>query len=447
MSAKPSAWVQRRLGVVLDSAPMKQFKPRTVGAWVVSHAIKLQKVDVQGQFPIIDTAGRYGILLSILSASEQSQIPLSKLEILAKANGINPKLVLPQLLSMMRDRHLILPSDDGSAYELLGLTHGSVLEKTAELFDELGPEPEERAAIAVAEEVSTAPLRTAELSEFVSDTFRLTDERTRDFLSDVEQIGFVDAEDLDAAKRDKLFFNGNIFRVDDPNKTLKVLQSLSSAEQAAVREFDQLIAANGFATVDEALARLGDKLFAKLQAIAIFDVSRVANDQEEVLYVTRPAAFAKYGTPWEEDTLDYAKALVASLAYGMTRRPKGMAKIVLLDRLLRRLITGAWVGSTTAAGEDYRYLEFKRVVETREGQWPGYYDLRLLKREVGVIALQVLTQGESSSESILEKMPSSPVVSYAGPETNRTTVRKKKAVQPSDRKVADMLQSVRTGRI
>jgi hypothetical protein len=426
---------------------MNVSKPRTIGAWVLSHAMKLQKVDAHGQFLNIDTAGKYGLLLSILAGSKQAQISSSILESIAKANGINPRLVLPQLLSMMQERHLVLPSDDGSAYEILGLTHGSVLEKTAALFDELTPDPEERAAIAVSEAVSTAPLRTAELSELISDTFHLTHERTGDFLSAVEQIGFVDAEDLDANKQDKLFFNGNIFRIHDPLKTMKVLQSLSSAEQSAIREFDQFIAASGFSTLDEARTRVGERLFAKLQSIAMFDVNRVANDNDEVLYVTRPAAFAKYGTPWEEDTLDYAKALVASLAYGMTRRQKGVAKIMVLDRLLQKLITGDWVGSTTAAGEDYRYLEFKRVVETKPGRWPGYYDLRLLKPEVGVIALQVLTQGAASSESVLEKMPSSPVTIYSGPEANRTSVRKRKLVEPSDRKIADMLQSIRTGRI
>ena len=430
------------------------MKPRTVGAWVVSHAIKLNKVNTQGDFDNISSAGKFGILLSVLSASDEQQLSKAKLKALAKANGISPQMELPGLLARMHERHLITPTDEGESlqesesFQLLGITHGSVLEKVADLFDELGPEPEELAAITIAEDVSAAPIRTTDLSAMVSDTFKMTKGRTRDFLGQAELIGFVDAEDLDTTQTDKLYFNGNIFRIDDAQKTMKVLQSLKEVEQTKVREFDDLLSARGFATVDEARAILGEKLFEKLQAIAMFDVSRVANAQEEVHYVTRPASFAKYGNPWEEDTLDYAKALVASLAYGMTRRQQGMAKIELLARLLQKLIRGDWLGANKAAGEDYRYLELKNIVETKPYlDWNGYFTMRLLKKEVGVVALEVLTQGKGSAEGVLEKLPEAPVTSYFGPEENRVNVRKKRPIGQTDRKLADLLQSIRTGRI
>lgn len=183
------------------------------------------------------------------------------------------------------------------------------------------------------------------------------------------------------------------------------------------------------------------------QSIALFDVNKVANQTEEVLYVTRPAAFSKYGNPWEEDTLDYAKALVSSLAYGMTRRSRSQGRILLLRLLLEKLIRGEWLNENTAAGEDYRYLELKRVVETKAGVKPRCFNLRLLKRDVGIVALEVLTQGIGSSESLLERLPSSSVTTYLGPEHNRISVRKKKTVARSDKKLVDMLQSIRTGRI
>lgn len=426
---------------------MKSSKPRTVGAWVVSHTAKLKTVHVPGQFDTLSWAGQFGILLSVLSASEVQTLPVAKLQALAKANGINQHSDLPGLLQTMIARHLIAPGDNEDVH-ILGLTHGSVLEKTAQFFEELGPDPEERAAIAVAEAVSEAPIRTAALSELVSDEFKLTNAQTSDFLTRAEQIGFVDAEDLDRTNRDKLYFNGNIFRVNDAQKTMRVLQSLTGPEQSKVREFDEIVATRGFATVDEGRAVLSEKLFEKLQAIALFDVNRVANDHEEVLYVTRPAAFAKYGNPWEEDTLDYAKALVSSLAYGMTRRERGAARIEVLERLLRKLIDGAWLSANSAAGVDYRYLELKNVVQTKpHPEWSGYHELRLLKREVGIVALEVLTQGRGSSEGVLEKLPESPVTSYLGPEANRVKVRKKTSVEVSDRKLADMLTSIRTGKV
>ncbi|MEW6183208.1 MAG: hypothetical protein AB1500_08535 [Bacillota bacterium] len=419
---------------------------RTKGAWLIAHSLKLQKVDAQGQFTCIESAGKFGRTLSILSATDEQSISKRKLTTLAKANSINPDLELPVLLEKMEERHLISRSKNGEV-AILGLTHGTILEKTAEIFDDLSPEPEELAVVDIAERVSQEPILAREMREYVSDQYRLTKKRTQETLAQAEDIGFVDAEEINLASKDKLYFNGNIFRSNDAKKTYSVLQSLSSSEQHKVNEFSQIVATRGYATVDEAKKLLGSSLFSKLQSIALFDVNRVANENEEVLYVTRPASFSKYGNPWEEDTLDYAKALVSSLAYGMTRSSASRGRIFKLHLLLEKLIRGEWLNENTAAGQDYRYLELKRVVETREGIKAGCYNLRLLKKEVGIVALEVLTQGSGSSESLLERLPGSPVITYSGPEENRGKVRKKKIVAPSDGKFIDMLQSLRTGRI
>lgn len=422
------------------------LSPRTTGAWIIGHSIKLRAVDAQGQFTHIDAAGKAGTMLSVISATQQEALTRSQVETLAQANGIS-MLELSTVLSLLEDRHVIQRSKTTGGIDVLGLTHFSVLEKTAEMFEELLPGEEERAVIHAAELVSDAPIRTGELRKYLSDTFQIKGSATGDLLSTAEEIGFIDAEELDATTHEKLYFNGNIFRTKDARKMQKVLDSLTSQEQAQVAQFDQMLSMRGYSTIDEARSILGPKIFEKLQAIALYDVNRVANSREEVYYVTRPGSFAKFGNPWEEDTLDYAKALVACLAYGMTRSSHGRGKIRLLTALLEKLIRGEWLNENTAAGQDYKYLELKRVVETKPGvRISGAFQMRLLKREVGVVALEVLTSGASSSEALLEKLPSSPVTAYTGPEANRASVRKKKVVAPTDRKLADILQSLRTGK-
>jgi hypothetical protein len=423
---------------------MAPITKRAKGAWVIAHSLKLQKVDAQGQFSNIEAAGKFGRLLSVMSASDEVVLTRTKVVAVAKANGINPSLELESLLKKMQDSYLISRSAAGDV-AVLGITHGSVLEHTADTFDGMTPEPDENAAIGLAERVSSEPVRSGQIVQDLSDTFQLKKTRTTDLLKAAEEIGFVDAEDLDPALGDKLYFNGNIFRVTNATKTYRVLQSLKPEEQRLVQEFDAGLTARGFATLDEAQRVLGAQLFEKLQAIALFDVNKVANSSDSVLYVTRPASFSKYGNPWEEDTLDYAKALVASLAYGMTRSSYGRGRIQLLTLLLNKLIRGEWLNENTAAGEDYKYLEMKRVVETKAGVNPGRYNLRLIKKEVGVVALEVLTRGAGSSESLLERLPGAAVNSYTGPEDNRTGVRKKKPIRVADRKIADMLDAIRTG--
>lgn len=416
-----------------------------LGAWVISHSLKLQQVDTVGQYSKIEAAGKYGRVLSLLSASTEETIAASKLQALAKANGINPDLELGTLLDKLESVHVINRSRSGDI-SILGLTHRNVLEKTAEYFRSLNPAPEDKVVIAAAECVSEAPILSSLLNEFLSDKFALPKKHTEELLSQAEEIGFVDAEKLDSSSQLKLVFNGNIFRVKDAAKTYKILESLTDKEKANVSELSDMIAHGGYVTYDSATGIVGTQLFAKLQAIAFFDINKVANDKEEILYVTHPASFSKYGNPWEEDTLDYAKALVSSLAYGINRSPSHRGKIRFLHLLLEKLISGQWLNENTAAGQDYKYLEFKRVIETRPGVRVGCYNMRLLKREVGVIALQVLTRGSESSESLVT-LPSATITRYAGPEKNRQQLRRKRSIPPSDRKMLDMLNSIRTGKI
>ncbi|MFZ5479041.1 MAG: hypothetical protein ACOZNI_19880 [Myxococcota bacterium] len=419
--------------------------PRTKGAWVIGQCLKLRKVDARGQFSNIESAGKAGILLSTLAGSSEDVIKPDKARTLAQAKGINPKLELPSLLEMLKDRALVQVSREGEV-ALLGLTHANVLENTSAMFEDLKPDKEEQAVLEMAELVSGEPVRTAEMSTFVSDNFQLTKGRTADLLAQAEEIGFIDAEEIDPGSDDKLYFNGNIFRITDARKTQAVLNSLSSAEEAKLREFDEVVGRRGYSTVEEARTMLGEKVFEKLQAIALYDVNCVANPQERVLYVTKPGAFGKYNA-WEDDTLDYAKMLVSCLAYGMTRRGAATGKIDSLDKLtniVRKLNRGEWVGPSTAAGEDYRCLEVENVIATQPERY-GRYWMRLLKRDVGEVALQVLTKGTASPEALLE-LPGAPAATFVGPEEHRVGVRKKRTVATPDRKVVDYLQAIRTGR-
>src|SRR5579862_5477629 len=175
----------------------KTMSNRTKGAWVIAHSLKLQQVDAHGQFANIEAAGKFGRLLSVMSADEDKQQIFSKekMTIIAKANNINPTLDLETLLRQMEQRHIISRAANGSI-ALLGITHGSVLERTAETFDSLSPETEEVAVIDIAERVSESPIRTDQMLEHVSDTFKLKKERAKDTVSTAEAAGFVDAEDL-----------------------------------------------------------------------------------------------------------------------------------------------------------------------------------------------------------------------------------------------------------
>jgi hypothetical protein len=114
----------------------------------------------------------------------------------------------------------------------------------------------------------------------------------------------------------------------------------------------------------------------------------------------------------------------------------------MIKALMRKLIDGQWVGSATAIGHDYKVLEMKGVVQVRPAD-SGRFDMRLLKKDVGKLALEVITEGEASTHSLL-RLPSASATMYHRPEDNRVIIRKKQS-QPLKKGIASLLDDLRTG--
>ena len=94
----------------------------------------------------------------------------------------------------------------------------------------------------------------------------------------------------------------------------------------------------------------------------------------------------------------------------------------MLSALLGKMLRGYEVGPATAIGQDYKVLELKGVVAVRPDS-RGFY-MKLLKRDIGEIALQVLTEGDASAES-LRNFPGASVSRYDRPEQTRRVTRRR----------------------
>src|SRR3546814_20600179 len=104
---------------------------------------------------------------------------------------------------------------------------------------------------------------------------------------------------------------------------------------------------------------LGADLYRKLISVGFFDRMEVSNSTEAIGYIASPNDFQKYGRPFEDDPIDDAKALLASLTYGQTRSSYTRGNITMPDALLRALIAGREIGQNgvRAIGADYRDRE------------------------------------------------------------------------------------------
>lgn len=410
---------------------------KTQGAWLLHHARKLQATTNQ-DFDSIAFAGKSGTLLSAISAERQSVVTQQRLEALARANHISPKTELPAIVAELARQKLILPGSGG--VEVLGLTGHSVLEHTSRIFDESSHEAHEEAVIFVSEIASETPTTDKAIAEVVSDNLKLSRKEVGDTLDLATNIGFFDSEPISA--QEKLLFNGNLFRRDDARKVNAILSTLKAPEAALLTEVNQKLQETGCLPLETVNRILGQDLFARLHSIGLFDVSVVGNDQGKSYFVTRPAAFSKFSNSIADDALDLSKALVASLTYGMTVSSYYRGRIQMVSALMNKLIAGHSVGPATAIGSDYQALELKGVVAVTPAD-NGMFSMRLLKPEVGRLALAVIEDGDITAESV-SHIPGARITEYVAPELNRE-VQRKNATEAVKLKARNLLQEIRTG--
>ncbi|WJJ99750.1 hypothetical protein [Elizabethkingia anophelis] len=249
--------------------------------------------------------------------------------------------------------------------------------------------------------------------------------------------------DHESLEEDKIYFNGHLFKRDNLQKTQNVLNSLRAEDRINISEVDKRLSISGCLPYSEVERILGKSLLLKLQSIGFYDLNEVINAEDAITFVTKPSAFSKFGDPFEEDALDLAKAFVSSLYYGMNYSSQGRGKITMLRALLKKLVNGHEVGPATAIGEDYKILELKRVIELRQKLDTSQYYMKLLKRDVGELALKVLEYGDASEEVLLlSDIYSGNITNYIGPEEKRTFTRKRQT-DLEKRNVADVLRTFR----
>ena len=412
------------------------------GAWIIHHGRKLVlNANGPAEFPALDEAAKTATLLAKLGQADQINIPRYKVRAIAKASGLNPRHELEGLLQVLERKRLIEQSTD--EISVLGVTTIGALGHAVDIYEDAEPTSDEHASLDLAEMASVVPVRRTDISEQIGDLHQLTQADVSDFLDRAEAIGFVDKE---GNGEDRLLFNGNLFRRESVVKTRRVLASLKPAEENLMQEISQELSRLGCLPIERVEKVLSRPLLEKLVAAGVYDLNEVTNEQGSHVYVTSPSAFHKFVDPMVDDCFDMAKSLVAALTYGQTSRPSSQGKIIMLTALLEKLIDGREVGPATAIGQDYRVLEVNRVIELRQDiTHSDRFFMKLLKREVGQMALHVLTQGDAHAQTLID-LPSAPMEGYVGPEQSRMSVRLQQTPM-SKRTTRNILEAVREGRL
>ena len=417
-----------------------ELDKETTGAWIVHHSRKIvSDTAAPAEYSVLDEAGKAAELLMRLGETNEVTLAGQEVAAIAKSANLNPRTELPHYIKLLKERRLI--DIAGDEIQVLGVTTRSVLSHAADIFKDAQPASHERAAIALGEVASRAPVPLGDAKEYIGDSFKMKSADVDDFLRRSTEIGFVDQEGDDPSST--LLFNGNLFKKDSVTKTARVLSSLSSQEQQSFSDIKDQLNKSGCLYANNCEKILGHALFEKLRAAGVLEVNTVSNESGDHAFVTLPGAFHKFVNPLVDDTFDMAKALVSALSYGMQLRSSSQGRIQSFDWILNALIGGRTIGPATAIGADYRVLEQNRVIRLTPAR-AGMFSMKLLKREVGELALQVLRQGNANAEAI-NVPPSAPMSGYRGPEYAREKTRKKQS-QPSKRHTHDILSALRSRR-
>lgn len=85
----------------------------------------------------------------------------------------------------------------------------------------------------------------------------------------------------------------------------------------------------------------------------------------------------------------------------------------------------------------------KRVISIRKQPGTNMFYMKLLKKDIGELALQVLQFGNAAEQSVINSTSLSGVSNYVGPEINRDITRKRQNVQTKS-SVAQILRTFRS---
>ncbi|EMC2032378.1 TPA: hypothetical protein ACNEIF_003853 [Escherichia coli] len=415
----------------------------TKGAWLVHHAEKIKKYPgADSEFEQINFAGKCGILLSCISSNSQQILTEERISNLSKAAGINRRTELPLILEELKKQQVIEQSKTLNKYEILGIPNSiTILNHVSRIFDESEPSNSENAAVELSELCSESPINEKNAKTMIEDTFELANSDSENLLRNCQLVGFIDSEE--AFSGEKLLFNGNLFRTDDVNKSYAILNSLNDRDAEKTKEFNLLLSKSGCIDIATANTILGVELLKKLHSIGVLDINQIGNEYGTHYYITKPSAFNKFSSSAIDDAFDLAKAFVTSLTFGMQKSATSRGRITMIEALLRKLINGYEVGPATAIGHDYQILELKGVIKITESGKQGQYYMSLLKKDIGEMALKVITSGDASLQS-LNTLPSATVTSYISPEGTRTLERINQP-EPLKRNIGEILSQLRKG--
>lgn len=410
------------------------------GAWIINLGKKLNNFQNTIFFDKLLDASKIGLLLQVITANDiENTLTFEELKIKAKSIGINSIRELKAILEELKNLNLIDYNQNLEEIVVLGLTNNGILKNTTLYFNEYVKNIENNYSseviIEVSEKVTNMPNKIEEVSEEFSDIFKLSKTDIEKYLKSAIQY-----ELLNLDQKGNYLYNSNIFRVDEIKKIEKILNNLSPQEKKQFIELSNELKEKKCLDFDICKKQYDEKLLSKLIKASIIDINIVDSPYGKAIYVTLPSSFRKFtNNALIDDVMDFAKAFLSSIYYGMHKSERSRGKLDTYYFVLNKLINGEEIGCADAICEDYRYLEIKGVIKVSRCKSYGC-KMKLLKKEVGEIVFKLLEEGIvfDNIKNMEKGEFNTKILDYVAPDEAKKQVMKNEIV------ITDILEIVRT---
>lgn len=406
------------------------------GAWILSLGKKLNTLQNTIFFDGVLDSSKIGLLLQVITANDiENSLSFDEIRIKAKSIGINSPRELKTILQELKSIQLIDFDQELKEIVVLGLTNDGILKHTTSYFDEFAKDNSSEIILNVSEKITNMPEKIEETSEEFSDIFKLTKQEVEKYLTTA-----VSYELLDSDEQKGYLYNSNIFRFDEVKKFQKILDNLTPDEKEEFLKLSNELKEKNVLDYAYCVSNYNNNLLSKLIKVNIIDANIVNSPYGEAAFITLPSSFKKFAdnNALIDDVMDFAKAFLSSIYYGMSKSEQSRGKLDTYYYVLKKLINGNEIGCATAICEDYRYLEIKGVLKVWKCQSYGC-KMKLMKKEVGEIVFKLLEDGVIFDE--FEKQYNSfdtKISDYKAPDVA------KKKFASNETLVTDILEIVRT---
>jgi hypothetical protein len=415
------------------------------GAWIINISKYLSKWDPTdyGLLALenITFAGKCGSFLVKLSADNTEQLPVQRVQALARYCGIT-RQELSTYLQTLQSHGCLDWDDEETTYEVLSFTRQRVLTTTSKILEGTLLSELENALPFLLEFCLRRPRLGSEVRSYLSNFLQEKDvPQVIGLVVNFELLGVIKIP----SHSEELFFNGYQFgnRAQDIGKALTAL-SFEQREQLN-HLLEEVVRQPG---IPPESIRLPEEIKTMAIGLGLVEVSEVASKAGKAAFLIAPQlgppSVGRETEHLEDDVFNHAKMLLSSFRYGELRSEPSRGRIFDPPVLVSALLDRDRVGPCTAIGEDYMILEAEGVIRTTPSLKRGQFYMELRRREPAEMVLGLLRSGHSATfdAKALPRSLDLPV-RYAGPERARP-IAARRAVSQDPESMRRFLEELRT---